>query len=93
MKETEILQRVKERMGIDSLNDMQLQAINAWKTGGGDLVLYSPTGTGKTLAFALCLLQALKPPMKRLQAVVMAPRANWCCRRPRSCVCWQRTTR
>ena len=73
MKETEILQRVKERMGIDSLNDMQLQAINAWKTGGGDLVLYSPTGTGKTLAFALCLLQALKPPMKRLQAVVMAP--------------------
>ena len=73
MKETEILQRVKERMGIDSLNDMQLQAINAWKTGGGDLVLYSPTGTGKTLAFALCLLQALKPPMKRLQAVVIAP--------------------
>ena len=36
-------------------------------------MLYSPTGTGKTLAFALCLLQALKPPMQRLQAVVMAP--------------------
>lgn len=73
MKEKDILLRVKERMGIDTLNDMQQQALQAWKAGGGDLVLYSPTGTGKTLAFALCLLQALKPPMQQLQAVVMAP--------------------
>ncbi len=60
-------------MGIDALNDMQRAALEAWKSGGGDLVLYSPTGTGKTLAFALCVLQALKPPMQQLQAVVLAP--------------------
>jgi superfamily II DNA/RNA helicase len=73
MKEKEILQRVKERMGIAQLNDMQRQALDHWKSGRGDLVLYSPTGTGKTLAFALCLLQAMKPPMQQLQAVVIAP--------------------
>lgn len=73
MKEEEILQMVKARMGIDTLNDMQRQALEAWKSGRGDLVLYSPTGTGKTLAFSLCLLYALKAPMQRLQAIVMSP--------------------
>lgn len=73
MKEKEILLMVKERMSIEALNDMQQQALEAWKAGGGDLILYSPTGTGKTLAFVMCLLQALKPPMQQLQAVVLAP--------------------
>ena len=73
MKEKDLLMTVRRRMGIDNLNDMQRRVLNQWKSGSGDLVLYSPTGTGKTLAFALCLLQALKPPMQQLQAVVLAP--------------------
>ena len=73
MKEKDILSLAKERMGIESLNDMQRQALDVWSAGRGDLILYSPTGTGKTLAFALCLLHDLKPPMQHLQAVVLAP--------------------
>ena len=73
MKTEDILSAARERLGIDCLNEMQLKALEAWKTGGNDLVLYSPTGTGKTLAFALCLLQSMKPPMGQLQAVVLAP--------------------
>lgn len=73
MKQEELLLLAKQRMGIDSLNDMQHRALDTWKQGRGDLVLYSPTGTGKTLAFALCLLQAMQQPMGRLQAVVLAP--------------------
>ena len=73
MNNQELLKVIKARMGIDTLNDMQQLALESWKSGRGDLVLYSPTGTGKTLAFALCVLQALKPPMQQLQAVVLAP--------------------
>lgn len=73
MKEKDIMLTVKDRMGIERLNDMQVKALSEWKSGRGDLVLYSPTGTGKTLAFAMCLLQSLQPPMRQLQAVVLAP--------------------
>ena len=74
MKETEILRAVRERLGIEALNEMQREVLKAWKSScGGDLVVYSPTGTGKTLAFALCLLHAQQPPMGKLQAVIIAP--------------------
>lgn len=57
---------------IESLNPMQEASIDAW-TEGKDLILLSPTGTGKTLAYLLPLLDTLKPEAKGVQAVVLVP--------------------
>ena len=74
MNEKVMIEAVRERLGIEALNELQREVLKAWKSSSGnDLVVYSPTGTGKTLAFALCLLHALQPPMGKLQAVVIAP--------------------
>jgi superfamily II DNA/RNA helicase len=57
---------------ITQLNPMQEAAIDAWGEGT-DLILLSPTGTGKTLAFLLPLLTQLRPGVEGVQAVVLAP--------------------
>ena len=40
---------------------------------GSDIVAESPTGTGKTLAYVLPLLQKVDPSKKQTQALVMVP--------------------
>ena len=47
---------VLQKFGIDALNPMQEEA-NIGISTGADVVLLSPTGTGKTLAFLLPLIQ------------------------------------
>ncbi len=74
MKEHEIIQVARECLGIEALNELQNKVLSAWKSQeNSDLVIYSPTGTGKTLAFAMCLLEGLQPTRGELQAVVIAP--------------------
>lgn len=72
MKEKEFLPAVNSKLGIEKLNDMQLKMLQA-ATQHGDIILLSPTGTGKTLAFLLPLLKLMKEPTGRIQAVVIAP--------------------
>lgn len=59
-------------LNIDSLNEMQQAAIGACRKGD-DVVLLSPTGTGKTLAYLLPLLEQLQPQVVGVQAMVLAP--------------------
>lgn len=62
-------------LGLQSLTPMQMQALEAGRHDKRDLVLLAPTGTGKTLAFLLPLLESLQPTAEapHVQALVVAP--------------------
>lgn len=59
-------------LGFQALTPMQEAMRKAWGAKQ-DIVLLSPTGTGKTLAYLLPLVQELKPDVKEIQAIVLAP--------------------
>ncbi len=65
-------QEILQQFDITALNEMQLATIEAGQTEQ-DIVLRSPTGTGKTLAFLLPVYSRLKPESKVVQAVVLVP--------------------
>ncbi|TFE27878.1 DEAD/DEAH box helicase [Cohnella luojiensis] len=58
--------------GISEPSDVQSQALPALLSGK-DGVLVSPTGTGKTLAYLLPLLQKIDGTRRETQALVLAP--------------------
>src|SRR5690606_25563515 len=52
-------------------NPMQEHALNT--SVNKDLVLFSPTGSGKTLGFLLPLIKSLDPGASQVQALIMVP--------------------
>lgn len=72
MKEKEIIEGVKRRLGISQLNEMQKEMMSK-SSESRDIILLSPTGSGKTLAFTLPVLKLMKPSTGRIQCVVIAP--------------------
>lgn len=72
MREKEFLPLVKEKLGIETLNEMQQKMMRA-SSEPRDIILLSPTGSGKTLAFILPVLKILRPTTGRVQCVVVAP--------------------
>ena len=61
------------KLGIDDLNVMQQEAMEHILRGRNDVVVLSPTGTGKTLAYLLPLVQMLDAAQESVQALVVVP--------------------
>lgn len=64
---SELLER---QLGIKRPNAMQ-QAV--WASKAHKLIILSPTGSGKTVAFAGAVIERLSSPDARIQALVLAP--------------------
>lgn len=63
---------ILSKLGIQQLNPMQLAATQAIESSN-EIILLSPTGTGKTLAFLLPLIQELDPTLEEIQLVIIVP--------------------
>lgn len=65
-------QEILEKLNIFQLNEMQEESLAVIKNTSNTVIL-SPTGTGKTLAFLLPLIERLDPECKDVQALILVP--------------------
>lgn len=73
MTKQDIIKSITTAFNIPQLNSMQQQVLATVESGESSIVLYSPTGSGKTIAFAIPLLMNVQESLRRLQAIVIAP--------------------
>ncbi|RFC54320.1 DEAD/DEAH box helicase [Brumimicrobium aurantiacum] len=68
----EFQKQTLKKLGIEKLNPMQEEASNAIQSTS-DVVLLSPTGTGKTLAFLMPLIAQLDADCDEIQLLILVP--------------------
>src|SRR5690606_6788147 len=66
-----MVKQTLRNLKIDTLNEMQQAALDAAENQ--DVILLSPTGSGKTLGFLLPLLGTLNAAIPTIQAMVIVP--------------------
>jgi len=66
------LLRAMEKEGLETLTPVQAETIPAmleWR----DMIAKAPTGTGKTFAFGIPIIEHIDPEESRIQALILAP--------------------
>lgn len=63
---------ILSKLSISELNPMQVDALAAISSQS-EVILLSPTGTGKTLAFLLPIIQTLDPDLAEVQVLIIVP--------------------
>jgi len=66
------VENILSSLEIEALNPMQVAAGDAIKTTN-DVILLSSTGSGKTIAFLLPVVQALDPAINKVQTLILVP--------------------
>ncbi len=66
------LRRAIQDLGFEEMTPIQAQAI-PFIIEGRDIIGQAQTGTGKTLAFGLPILESIQPKMKKVQAIILCP--------------------
>ncbi len=71
-KKKNLIEAALRNLKVEALNEMQQTALNHSETDN-DMVLLSPTGSGKTIAFLLPLINNMCLESSALQALVLVP--------------------
>ncbi len=66
------IRRAVQEMGFEKMTPIQEKAIPVLLTGK-DVIGQAQTGTGKTAAFGIPVLEMIDPDLKKLQAVILCP--------------------
>ena len=61
-----------EKIGYEEMTEVQEKVIPVAITGC-DIIAQAPTGTGKTVAFAIPLLETIDPELEKVQAIIISP--------------------
>ena len=75
---SEAIRRAISEMGYEQPMPVQEEVIPYLLGVGNDVIALAQTGTGKTAAFGLPVLQKIRPDDKRTQAVILSPTRELC---------------